>query len=103
MGEEDRLLSLLLTKTERLNPQQELDEVSQQQHRLLRRQQQRLIDATAAALLPLLSSLLLLLPAGSDVTTCPEGGKMISPSSNCTGTIRKYYEKLKDATQERKP
>ena len=29
--------------------------------------------------------------------------KMLSPASTCTGTIRKYYEKLKDATSERKP
>ncbi len=27
---------------------------------------------------------------------------MISPTANCTGTLRKYYEKLKDATNERK-
>ena len=27
---------------------------------------------------------------------------MLSPSSTCTGTIKKYYEKLKDATSERK-
>jgi hypothetical protein len=27
---------------------------------------------------------------------------MLSPSSTCTNTIKKYYEKLKDATGERK-
>jgi hypothetical protein len=27
---------------------------------------------------------------------------MLSPSSTCTGTIKKYYEKLKDATSEQK-
>ncbi len=31
------------------------------------------------------------------------GYKMLSPASTCTGTIWKYYEKLKDATSERKP
>ena len=30
-------------------------------------------------------------------------GNMLSPASTCTGTIWKYYEKLKDATNERKP
>lgn len=25
---------------------------------------------------------------------------MLSPGSTCTGTIKKYYEKLKDATRE---
>ena len=28
---------------------------------------------------------------------------MISPASTCMGTIHKYYEKIKDATEERKP
>ncbi len=31
------------------------------------------------------------------------GSKMLSPASTCTGTLWKYYEKLKDATNERKP